>query len=507
MNRIPESEPSFPSGPQTYVCNRFALRPIILDEDFQIETTVEQMDIDESDYRANPHSRFHFYSHLLNIIYFQNRFLFPGRVYTYPLQTTALVHTLTAEELLDGPTSALNVEPADEELLDTLIFDLNIVKLPPSTDVLALPRLAPTADLTAMTTQIKDFLKLTLHDISTLALVPMDESTPVQPIMMDAETNTITDQTLTNMLKETTANQSTAMDVAPQEPAAMTVPLAPALDPPIYLATLAILPGPPIIATVAAARYNPQWQALAAALTVYHFPPPLHGYVSYKTKSLGHGKPPPQCGMNAFSDAASGHRTKRIIGGYTPEPYHSPWVGLLVKEGKVRCTAFLVSRNFNDKDTIWVLCAKHCFKDVLLDDDQDGRFNSTPFGLLFGFHDLRFSTQHVIYRTIDEVFIYPDEGLQPKDLVLIKLNMKVKFNSYINGLCLPNSADDHELYGDSVCITCGFGATKASPEPVVNSDILQCIEVEAKAPHPDHSLYSDWNSVVKLKSSAFGPYH
>uniref|UniRef100_A0A915ID31 Peptidase S1 domain-containing protein n=1 Tax=Romanomermis culicivorax TaxID=13658 RepID=A0A915ID31_ROMCU len=231
------------------------------------------------------------------------------------------------------------------------------------------------------------------------------------------------------------------------------------------------------------------------------------GYISYKTKSLGHGKRPRQCGMNAFGDIASEYRKKRIIGGYTPEPYQSPWVGLLVKEGKVRCTAFLISKNPNDKDTIWVLCAKHCFKDVLLDDDQEGRFNSTPFGLLFGFHDLRFTTQHVIYRTIDEVFIYPDEGLQPKDLVLIKLNTKVRFNSYINGLCLPDSADDHELYSDSVCTTCGFGATKASPEPVVNSDILHCIEVVAKAPHPDHSLYSDWNSVVKLKSSAFGPYH
>uniref|UniRef100_A0A915K5W1 Uncharacterized protein n=1 Tax=Romanomermis culicivorax TaxID=13658 RepID=A0A915K5W1_ROMCU len=69
--------------------------------------------------------------------------------------------------------------------------------------------------------------------------------------------------------------------------------------------------------------------------------------------------------------------------------------------------------------------------------------------------------------------------------------MKVKFNSYINGLCLPNSADDHELHSDSVCLTCGFGATKALPQPVVNSDILQCLEVEAKPPHPDHSLYGD----------------
>uniref|UniRef100_A0A915LBD5 Uncharacterized protein n=1 Tax=Romanomermis culicivorax TaxID=13658 RepID=A0A915LBD5_ROMCU len=70
MNQIPEREPSFTSEPSSYVCNRFTLPLIIFDEDFQIETAVEQMDINESNYRANPHSCFHFYLRLLNIIDF-----------------------------------------------------------------------------------------------------------------------------------------------------------------------------------------------------------------------------------------------------------------------------------------------------------------------------------------------------------------------------------------------------------------------------------------------------
>uniref|UniRef100_A0A915I922 Secreted protein n=1 Tax=Romanomermis culicivorax TaxID=13658 RepID=A0A915I922_ROMCU len=62
MNHIPKCEPAFTTDPRTFICNRFALCPIIFDEEFRMETCVEEIEIDESDYTANPHSRFHFYS-------------------------------------------------------------------------------------------------------------------------------------------------------------------------------------------------------------------------------------------------------------------------------------------------------------------------------------------------------------------------------------------------------------------------------------------------------------
>uniref|UniRef100_A0A915IIM8 Uncharacterized protein n=1 Tax=Romanomermis culicivorax TaxID=13658 RepID=A0A915IIM8_ROMCU len=203
-------------------------------------------------------------------------------VYTYPLPTMASVHMLTAEELLYRPTSGIDIEPADEELLDTPIFDLNKAKLLPSTDVSALPMLAAPADLKATAMQTTNF--------STLVAVLMDESTSVQPTAMDAQRNTTTDQMLSDIPKESTVDQSTSMDVVCAEPPTMLPSMAPTVDPRIYLATPAILPGPQIIATVAAARSamasigrSPHNVPLSVATAQYAVPTPLPGMLSVAT--------------------------------------------------------------------------------------------------------------------------------------------------------------------------------------------------------------------------------
>uniref|UniRef100_A0A915JYC0 Uncharacterized protein n=1 Tax=Romanomermis culicivorax TaxID=13658 RepID=A0A915JYC0_ROMCU len=81
----------------------------------------------------------------------------------------------------------------------------------------------------------------------------MDESTPIQPTAMDTKMTTTTDQMLTDIPEESTVDQSMSMDVVPIEPAAPLPSLAPTVDPKIYLVTPAVLPRPPIIATVAEA--------------------------------------------------------------------------------------------------------------------------------------------------------------------------------------------------------------------------------------------------------------
>uniref|UniRef100_A0A915I2I8 Uncharacterized protein n=1 Tax=Romanomermis culicivorax TaxID=13658 RepID=A0A915I2I8_ROMCU len=147
------------------------------------------------------------------------------------MPTTASMHMLTTKELLERPTLGVDLEPAMEELLDMLIFNLNIAKLLPSTNVSALPTSAAPSDIMATAAQITNFLKLMLDEISNLAPATMDESTTIQPAAMDAETNTATDQTLTNILEESTLDQYTSMVVLPFEPAAMLPPTATAVDP------------------------------------------------------------------------------------------------------------------------------------------------------------------------------------------------------------------------------------------------------------------------------------
>uniref|UniRef100_A0A915KDK2 Uncharacterized protein n=1 Tax=Romanomermis culicivorax TaxID=13658 RepID=A0A915KDK2_ROMCU len=173
--------------------------------------------------------------------------------------------------MIDHPMLLAAPEPSDDDLLQTSIFDLNIAKLLMTVPTPARTEPPTAADLTVSVTQINDFLKLTLDHISSLAPAPLEELTPVQPIDMDTRMNTTTsDQMLTDIPEDTTTDNATAIDIAPPMPAMDIVPSPPPVDPSIYLATPGMLPGPPMIATVAAASASADCYTITANCSYKH---------------------------------------------------------------------------------------------------------------------------------------------------------------------------------------------------------------------------------------------
>uniref|UniRef100_A0A915KFD4 Peptidase S1 domain-containing protein n=1 Tax=Romanomermis culicivorax TaxID=13658 RepID=A0A915KFD4_ROMCU len=134
-----------------------------------------------------------------------------------------------------------------------------------------------------------------------------------------------------------------------------------------------------------------------------------------------------------------------------------PWMGTLTKDQRSICSAILLSKNLKDKSSAWAIVASHCiFKEVDEQALDEKEVDHTRFALLFGVHDLRLATPHVRYRKILKVH----RNFGPSDLSLVKLNKVIKFDSYINGLCLPDEPDEKDVAEFSMCLTCGWGATK-----------------------------------------------
>uniref|UniRef100_A0A915HJ75 Peptidase S1 domain-containing protein n=1 Tax=Romanomermis culicivorax TaxID=13658 RepID=A0A915HJ75_ROMCU len=188
------------------------------------------------------------------------------------------------------------------------------------------------------------------------------------------------------------------------------------------------------------------------------------------------------CGRNSlgfgpeFDDKR--RRKKRIVNGWTPRPYDVPWVGVMFKNDKPRCTVALVSKGLHDRQSVWGITAKHCVQikdDVSISNDRYPKSEMNKFAFIFGVHDIKIPTMHETVRKAKRIFSSPDEGLCTNDLALIKFNKPIKFTGYINGLCLPDypiSQFDEDLS----CFVCGWGATNMK-KPRRSADVLKCIEV------------------------------
>uniref|UniRef100_A0A452RCE1 Transmembrane serine protease 12 n=1 Tax=Ursus americanus TaxID=9643 RepID=A0A452RCE1_URSAM len=159
------------------------------------------------------------------------------------------------------------------------------------------------------------------------------------------------------------------------------------------------------------------------------------------------------CGTAPLADALEG---SRIIGGTTAQTGAWPWVvSLQIQSGKILahiCGGSLVKNK-------WVLTAAHCTKDTryvfrtqLLFYSLGGYFESKKI-------------------KVKAIIIHPDFNLETyvNDIALFHLRKAVKYNDYIQPICLPFDVFQ-KLDQNTKCFISGWGRTEEGGNV---TDVLQ----------------------------------
>ncbi|KAL3975522.1 F-box protein 30 [Sarotherodon galilaeus] len=139
-----------------------------------------------------------------------------------------------------------------------------------------------------------------------------------------------------------------------------------------------------------------------------------------------------------------------IIGGNEVKPHSLPFMALL-EGNKGNCGGILI-------DQAWILTAAHCdkIKNVSL-----------------GVHSISRDKKKQIQK-VKKSFPHPcfDAKDRVNDLMLLKLNKKVKKTATVNWRKLVNTKDPADR---SICVVAGWGATKSKAEQM--SDVLRSVNV------------------------------
>uniref|UniRef100_A0A915I6C6 Uncharacterized protein n=1 Tax=Romanomermis culicivorax TaxID=13658 RepID=A0A915I6C6_ROMCU len=109
-----------------------------------MDTTIEDIEIDKSNYTANPHGRFHLYSTLIDITDFQNRFSFPA-----DSQWQALTAALAAYHFPLPPPGMLFPKHHWIDYPEALKEEIQHILLPPPTLISLAPQIAQMAPVIA----------------------------------------------------------------------------------------------------------------------------------------------------------------------------------------------------------------------------------------------------------------------------------------------------------------------------------------------------------------------
>nr|XP_020763806.1 transmembrane protease serine 12 [Odocoileus virginianus texanus] len=139
----------------------------------------------------------------------------------------------------------------------------------------------------------------------------------------------------------------------------------------------------------------------------------------------------------------------RIVGGTEAQTGAWPWlVSLQIQSGRYRahvCAGSLVKNR-------WVLTAAHCTKDAT---------NPVMWRAVIGTNNIKGSEPHSKRIKVNAIIVHPDFNVESydNDIALFYLKKAVRYNNYIQPICLPFGVFQR-LNKNTTCFISGWGRTK-----------------------------------------------
>ncbi|XP_074661265.1 trypsin-3-like [Tubulanus polymorphus] len=173
--------------------------------------------------------------------------------------------------------------------------------------------------------------------------------------------------------------------------------------------------------------------------------------------------PPSNTGATCGISYVDGKGAYRIVGGWNAVKGEWPWMVQIKFWGEQHCGGALI-------DDQWVVTAAHCFMSST---------DPSAYEIVLGEHDRSKpeGTEQVLAleKIVDhKSFNNPSKS---NDIALLKLKTPVKYDHFVQKICLPEAKDD---FTGTVCTVAGWGSM--SGYFVTFPDILQ----EVNVPMKDH---------------------